>query len=239
MSNKKVIKEMFDEQFNKDNNYQKILSKVEGVSDMKNRILKITLVPICCVIVACGIALTRPNENNNSIIKVAENDNQEIYINIDVAEKSKSNPRGDMDIKMQENSLEEFGFLNDIKTPNDLDVSSSYLIYTKNDKESEEYNILHDYVVHYQKHETNELLESVAVSKSITIAFSKDFKPLRDYHIDTANLKKSKINNTELTIQNKNEMYLAQFTYNNLIFDIETKGITEKELVTLLTSIIK
>ena len=34
-------------------------------------------------------------------------------------------------------------------------------------------------------------------------------------------------------------MYMATFKYNNMYFDIETEGLTESELISLLSSIIK
>ena len=45
--------------------------------------------------------------------------------------------------------------------------------------------------------------------------------------------------NTPLTIFKWDDAYLTTFKYNNIFFDIETKGITENELITLLQSIIK
>ena len=50
MSNKNLIKEMFDNKFNKDKNYKETLSKIEGGSTMKKTILKLSLVPVCLVL---------------------------------------------------------------------------------------------------------------------------------------------------------------------------------------------
>ncbi|MCL2355507.1 MAG: hypothetical protein FWC68_06630 [Oscillospiraceae bacterium] len=65
MADKNVIKDMFDDKFNKSTNYRKILSKVEGVSKTKNIVLKLSLIPICLVLVISGVLLFNTNNNNN------------------------------------------------------------------------------------------------------------------------------------------------------------------------------
>ena len=251
MSNKNVIKEMFAKQFDKDDIYNNILSEikndtdntlseVKGGSVMKSKLLKYSLAPICIIAILCIVVFNQLNTDND-IVKVAEKENYEIYINNikDVAQTSlDADMRLDVDIRVQE-EFAEYKFINDIKIPSDLQLTSKYLIYTKELYEDIEkyknapYDVLHDYVLQYEK------FESDIRTKNILIAFSKDFQPLRDYFMDTGNLEVSKINNTELTITSYKGMYMATFSYNNLNFDIETQGITQDEFIELLESIIR
>jgi hypothetical protein len=232
MSNNKTIQEMFDNQFSKDTNYKKILSKLEGGIYMKNKILKFSLVPICLILIICGIVLFKPDTDVPNVIKVADNDNMEIYIN---ELKNVSMAKLDADVQMQEeiNIVKEHEPLKNVKIPSDLQLSESFLIYTRKDNQTTQYDILHDYVLVYNKI-VNNLQE-----KKIIVAFSKDFEPLRDYYIDTGNLSVSKINDIKVTIAAYNDMYIATFSCNNLNFDIETIGITQEEFISLIKSLIK
>ncbi len=94
--------------------------------------------------------------------------------------------------------------------------------------DSTEYDILHDYVFTYTKNATD----------SIRIAVSEIETPLRDYFMEEKD-QVSKIGDTELVVGQYNNMYMATFKYNNMYFDIETEGLTESELISLLSSIIK
>ena len=73
---------------------------------------------------------------------------------------------------------------------------------------------------------------------NIKIAFSKIEPPIRDYFIQGGD-KISKIGDVELKISRWKEMYITTFEYKDTYFDIETTGITEKQLVDLLVSIIE
>ena len=92
-----------------------------------------------------------------------------------------------------------------------------------------DYSIAHDYIWDY----SNE-----AENRTIRIAFSKIGKPLRDYYLSSEE-KISKIENTDVIITQYEKLYLAEFKLNDVYFDIETAGITQKELVDLLVSLIK
>ena len=237
MSNKNNIKDNLQEIFDKNNNYNQILSKIERKSHMKKNIwLKYSLVSICLLAIITCFMINKDNNENNTFTTTKNNT---ITIN---KLKDMSENLLDADVKINSNikieeSFSEYIFIDNIKVSNDLNLNSKYLVYTKRSYDTIEeyknapYDVLHDYVLQYEK------TLNGAVEKTINITFSKDFKPLRDCFID--NLKISKINNTELTIANYNDMYIAIFNYNNLNFDIETKGISEIELVDLLESIIK
>ena len=121
---------------------------------------------------------------------------------------------------------EKFKFIENISLPEEYKLEESYTVYTRDNKEVDEYNILHDYVFNYTKD-----------NNKIKIAFSEIEEPLRDYFIEGGD-KISKIGDAEFIIYQSEEMYIVTFNYQNINFDIETTGITEDELVNLLQSII-
>ena len=122
---------------------------------------------------------------------------------------------------------EKFKFITNIKVPEEYQLETSYNVYIRSDRNIAKYDLLHDYVFSYRKDSNN----------NIKIAFSELEEPLRDYFIDGGE-KVSRIEDTELIISQWEQMYIVTFEHNNLYFDIETTGITENELVTLLESII-
>ena len=118
----------------------------------------------------------------------------------------------------------------DIDAPKDLrDYGVNKVIMTRKDFTDKKYTVIHDYIWDY----SNE-----SGDRTIRIAFSKVGKPLRDYHLSCED-KISKIEGTEVIITQYESLYLAEFKLNDVYFDIETKGITQTELVDFLVSIIK
>ena len=124
-----------------------------------------------------------------------------------------------------------YPYKNGIKLPDDLDLdkNNSYIVYTR-DNNSDEYNILNNYVLVYSN--SNE-------DRNIAVSYSQEHKPIRDYLFDENGSKISVINGIELKIYKYESTYFTEFKYNNYNFDIETTNITEQELSTLLASILK
>ena len=137
-----------------------------------------------------------------------------------------------MYLKMKENmhmgTSEKFMFMKNLLIPEEYEFENSYTVFTREDKEVAEYNKLHDYILNYRKDDLN----------NIQIAFSKIEPPIRDYFIHGGD-KISKIGDVELKISQWKEMYIVTFEYKDIYFDIETTGITEEQLVSLLKSIIE
>ena len=126
-----------------------------------------------------------------------------------------------------EDSNEEF--MNNIKLPSGFKLDYSYNVYTRSNINSDEYDMLHDYVFYYQKDDGE---------KNINLTFSEIEEPIRDYYIENTISKKSKIGDIELLISQFNTTYIVTFNNNCINFDIETNNISENELVELLESII-
>ena len=159
--------------------------------------------------------------------KQNKNESQEIKLKINkINEMSATSLDADIKTKEIEKLPEKFEFIKNIKIPEEYKIERSYNIYTRNDINKSEYDVLHDYVFNYRKDSMNEII----------IAFSEIEMPLRDYYIDVGD-KVSKIGNIELIISQYKDMYIVTFNFKDMYFDIETTGITENELLELLQSI--
>lgn len=115
------------------------------------------------------------------------------------------------------------------KIPDSFSFNNFYTNSIKGYKDAnlpDEYR-LHDYVFEYQTENNGEVF----------IAICKDEEPLRDYIFDFKG-EKSKIGDIELEISQYNNAYIVTFNYNDINYDIETKGISEDELLELLKSIL-
>ena len=213
------------------------ISNIRKEFDMKtskNRKIIYAISSVCAMfILGVGIFMGTDKLNNNNLFsnslyteKTEGNINIELNINKikDMAVASL-----DADIKTIEisNMPEKFKFIEKVKVPDGYKLESSYNVFTRENINVEEYNILHDYVFEYRKDSMN----------NIIIAFSEIEKPLRDYEIaEGKNI--SKIGDVEIIISEWKQMYIATFEYKDIYFDIETTGITQEQLADLLKSII-
>ncbi len=233
MPNKEKLNNSINNDFNKVNNYNKIIKKIEGVNMKDKKIVwKISLIPICLAIILGNILfINYKNDENKSLnSKTSYSDskeNIEIYINnidklgatlIDADEKV---------VNEEENSIW-ISILSNIVIPEQLEKKESYMLYTRKDKESP-YDILNSYVYNYYNEET---------LSSIRISFSNKNKPLRDYHFSEEGAKETTINNVKMKIFKYENIYFTEFNYKDYNFDIETTNITQDELINLLKSII-
>lgn len=232
MSNKKIFKKLYSNKINKDYNYKTILKSIERNNvNVKKNIIKWAIVPVCLIMVICGVVLL--NKDNNGIIYkpsgpiISDEDNYEIYIN-----NANSLAILDIDAKLENVNdifIPYFDFLSNLDIPKDFDNLIMKALYVKSDVNKEEYDILNSYNFTYLNTKNN---------RKIIVAFSKDYKPLRDYYFKDKT-KTSIINNTEVIIIKYKYGYNATFTYNDINYDIETTDITEKEFIDFLTSLIR
>lgn len=233
MPNKEKLNNSINNDFNKVNNYNKIIKKIEGVNMKDKKIVwKISLIPICLAIILGNILfINYKNDENKSLnSKDSYSDSKEkieIYINnIDKLGATLI----DADVKVvneEENSIW-ISILSNIVIPEQLEKKESYMLYTRKDKESP-YDILNSYVYNYYNEET---------LSSIRISFSNKNKPLRDYHFSEEGAKETTINNVKMKIFKYENIYFTEFNYKDYNFDIETTNITQDELINLLKSII-
>lgn len=202
----------------------------------KNKKIVYMITSACAIIVLCiGIIIGTNNSDFKNIYQIAlektntQNQEESLKNELNINKlKVSAMVSLDADVKIikLEDLPEKFEFIENISLPEEYKLEESYIVCTRDDKESNEYNILHDYVFSYAKD-----------NNKIKIAFSELEEPLRDYFIESGD-KISKIGDVEFIIYQSEEMYIVTFSYQNINFDIETTGITEDELVNLLQSII-
>ena len=236
MTNKEKLISAIDKDINPKKNYNEIINKIERGEKMNqknNNLWKWSFVPICLVaILSCVLLINNNKELKPNIYKpdVKTMDNVNLYIN-DVSKINQGVLKLDADIKIT--NIESFSYFKeiaDIKIPSTFDYQEAYEIYVKPHKDSQEYTILQNYVINYSEQKND---------RNISISFSKENKPIRDYYFSEEGSKISKINNVELKIFKYNELYFTEFNYKGINFDIEVSKITEQELTDLLLSILK
>ena len=117
-----------------------------------------------------------------------------------------------------------FPFLKDLEnTPNyEWDI---YYIYVREDRNSDNYNLLHDYVFTLNNTESN-----------IEIHFSDIEEPLRCVFTNETK-KLSVVNGVNMLIQQLQDTYYITFENKGVYFDIETRNIDLDELITILEMI--
>ena len=210
------------------------VSNIRKEFDMKtnkNKKVIYVLSSICAVfILGIGIFVgTSQHLLPSNTIDIGQTDtNDGIELNINKI-KDMTMTTLDADVKTIEieNLPEEFKFIESVAVPAEYQLESSYTVNVRSNKDIAEYDVIHDYVFNYRKDSSND----------IKIAFSEIEEPIRDYFIDEGD-KVSKIGEAELVISQWKEMYIVTFEYKDIYFDIETTGVTENELVSLLQTII-
>ena len=178
-----------------------------------------------CAVFILGIGILAVQKKSNNNVTKAENEimvssrNMNVMLEINPMQGA-SMAKLDADVK--------FGFINNIALPSEYKLDNSYELFTRENFNTTEYSLLHDYVFNYSKDYEN----------TIKVAFSEVGEPIRDYFLDDSK-KVSKIGDVDVIISQYEKMYVATFKCKEIYFDIETNGITEEELVNLLESIIK
>ncbi|MGN1033093.1 MAG: hypothetical protein ACI4PU_06485 [Intestinibacter sp.] len=165
-------------------------------------------------------------------VNIQQNEKEKINVELNINKlNGMSQASLDADIKTIEikNLPKRFKFMDNLKLPNGFKLKECYNIYTRSDINFDKYDVLHDYLFYYEKDNGE---------KNIKFAFSEIEEPLRDYYIYNDMYKKSKIGDVELVICDLNGTYIVTFNSNGVNFDIETRNISESELVDLLESII-
>ena len=188
-----------------------------------------------CAVFILGVGILAVQKKSNNNVTKAENEimvssrNMNVMLEINPMQGT-SMAKLDADVQTVEiNSLpEKFEFINNIALPSEYKLDNSYELFTRENFNTTEYSLLHDYVFNYSKDCEN----------SIKVAFSEVEEPIRDYFLDDSK-KVSKIGDVNVIISKYEKMYVATFKCKEINFDIETNGITEEELVNLLESIIK
>jgi len=152
----------------------------------------------------------------------------------------------------------DFPFMENLQLPTDLTELTKWIFYVRPpyedfDSRSEflnsPFDIRADYVLWFDNG-----IEFYQNLRQVRISFSEVGPPMRDYFIlidreETVThdglavsvnaVPTSVINGVELIIYRWEHLFIVQFIFDGLYFDVETSGFSEVELVTLLESILQ
>lgn len=232
MTNKEKLNNAIERDINSKYYYNKIINQIEKGAKIKmkekNNTWKWSLIPICLAVVISGVLFLNKNDSKTYVDKEGN-----IILNINEIDRNTiAQPKIDAEIKNVTNN--DFNFPlpyknGTVKLPSDLDKTNKYIFYSRENKESKEYNILVNYEIEY----------SNGKDRSIQVKYSKEHKPARDYYFSEEGSKTTTINGVELKIYKFENIYFTEFEFNDYNFDVETFKVTEKELSDFLLSILK
>lgn len=248
MTNRENMKKVIKNDFDKENNYKKI---IEGMNEKRIRFnYKYATIPITVIIIfilIIGIStknnkvkqfekfggddwsdgINTTTSSNTNHIDTSDSDSSSIEINeINDMIKNRSNTKVVNNV-----NIPYLEILTNLEIPNDFDNKEDYrAVYIKNDTKSlkEDY-ILNNYEFHY-KNTKNE--------REIVVSFSKDFTPINNYNFGVNN-KSSLVNGINVLLYKYEKTYIAKFQYMKYNFLVEGKNITQEEFMNFVSSIIK
>ncbi len=199
MSNKERLKHAIEQDINFNGYYDEIMNQIkkgEEKMQKKSNLWKGVLLPICLIGLISSIVFFNTNKEFKTNVyqpDIEAKDNVHLYIN-DVSKMTQEVLSIDADVKIThiENILY-FKEIAQVKIPSDFDYQEAHEIYTKPDRESNEYSVLQSYVFNYRNQKND---------RDINVSFSKENKPIRDYYFSLEGSKISEINNIELKFSN-------------------------------------
>ncbi|MBQ1812674.1 MAG: hypothetical protein II119_01830 [Bacilli bacterium] len=221
MTNKEKIKNIIDKDFNKKNNYNEIINKMNNKPNYYY-----LLVPVCIVLVVFIFYKNSKPEMLKGTFKTTTNDNIIININdINVISNYNLNNTSKSSNNYIDNyySIPYFEVLNDLTIPKDFDNKDYFRVKFKDNKINN-----YEYWCFNTKN-----------NRRIIIGVSDKNIPIGNIDISIEQPNISRINFTKLEIYRYNNSFVAKFNYNGYNFNVESNDITEKEFIDLLKSIIK
>lgn len=226
MTNREIIKTMFDKQLNR----EEIKNNIILEKNKTKPSIKWIPVPIVISLVLCLFLFPHDDASSGSDpIKISKNP---IQINVNQVHHYASKKINAIleEEKEPESAYNEL--FSNLYIPNDLNEIHYYRLFKKNMiNHKQDKNHL---IIHYEYCYKNNNSE-----RSVYIAFSKENKPWRDYHFSSSDNQISYINDTDVMIYQYENTYMAEFVYKDINFDIETNDITLEELGELLQSIVR
>ena len=216
-----------------------------------NTIEKILFGIVCVLLIILIIVSTlyikerkRANNNLNTTldyaVKIYETNNEisewknkirKIDFHVNIVEEIAT---AKVDANSEEISIDEipeniFKIINDsiLITPEGFNLEKCYAVYTKKNRISQEYDVLHDYVMEYSKS-----------GKVVKLAISDIEEPVSDIvlNMDGQN---SELDGNEFKVYQYGNQYIVRFSKEEKYYDIATLGLTEDMLLDLIESIFK
>ncbi len=244
------VREKLRERFDERGNYREVMRRVEASEKKPRRWLKYALAP-ACLVVAIGVALMmQERPATESIVPAVATSENEIHINR-IGDLAQGAFRADADIQTKTDAeirgeIAAHDFLDRLRLPAGLERVNSYAVYVRENhysmvewspaKNPDEYTVLHEYRVNYEQRLADDSV------RSISLAWSPDYTPFRDYMLADDTPLVSKINGVEVVItayeDSLQNLMLATFSYDGMSFDIESSGVSEKEFIDFLESLL-
>lgn len=225
MRNKKIFKEMYDEKFDKEENYEKIIASLSDPSKKRRWVVMWPLVPVALLLIVTGAVFWKlkcsvlaPREYEYCLDKCTININQ-VEMNSPMKVSSGSGSVKD------ELDLAHYDLL-ELEIPDDLtDFEDVNVLYTPLEEAQVEDNGQEVYELVYKSD-----------NRSIIVTFSESEIPVREYY--SKENKTSMIDGIEMTLYNFKNDYVAIFSKDGINYEIETTDITKKEFLKLLKSMV-
>ena len=189
------------------------------MNKIKFLVMAVLVVFSAILMTACG-EKTTSNSKDNTISKA----NDVIINDIDVMANAKI--LADSKVIDKEELPAEIKYIAYIKVANlNLDMISQ--VYTKSDSSKEEFDVLHDYNFLFLNEEN-----------SAKISLCMDGTPLRDYFFQSEEVVSNYNGIFTMFYKFKNK-YIARFEKNGISFDIETSGVSEEDMLSLVKEVMK
>lgn len=224
------MKDLFDKEFNKQDNYNLIMNKIDRRKQYK---YVFVLVPIFIFTIFIYNNLNDSNKLENNLEQNIIKFNDIININnvLDTTTTLEINDIAVRKIEVVFNDIiKKYPTLNNLKKIDAFDLTKIYELYDEINPESENYSVIRGYYLSYENKEDKIL--SIYVSSKIQM---RD----RCIKLELNNLEESTINNKKIKLFKHSEGYMALFKINELYFDIEAYNLSEQEFLNIIYEIVR
>ena len=239
MTNKDKLENIIDNDYNKDNNYNDILKRIEGNNYMKKYVYILTF---ACFVLVIGVIFFNNFDKDQTVVldKPIVEDNI-IFNNISVSDNSASfdaypvyvgiGGNADIDGSADEKDLlGKFSFLSNLNIPHDYELKRMFELYVRGDNNSSDYDKLWQYDVYFAT-----VNVETGVTKEISIIFTPE-----DYILSCYKFPKSTISGIDVGLYSDGiVMNEAFFEYEGYKFYVKSNDITKDEFINLVKSIVE
>lgn len=224
-----TIKNVFEEKINKNRIHENVIQRINKKNKKINKVWGFMLGTSLAAIVFSVILLngTVPTDTPtmSNIININRLDTSiDDYKLIDIAGRAEDISLSDL--------YDKYNFTKNIAVPTDFEVARVLELYNKKNIDEVGYNHFTGYNIMYRS-EAGEGAEGVDIFLSET-----EKQRIRCMHILEEEYNTSVIKGVDMKILSFELNYIVLFNYQGVNYDIETHGLTENELISLLESII-
>lgn len=233
MANKDKLKNIIDNDYNKDNNYSNILKRIEGNNYMKKYGY---IFMFACFILAIGVIVFNNFNNDNAVVL----DNPVVEDNIIFND---GGFRGTYDSIAARTVYipvkSKFSFFDNLAVPEEFVISNEIEVYVPASENDHNMSKLWEYSLEYCVFNS----DKTECLNSFGISFTKEEQILGMglWTRDESMYKKSTINGHEVTLYGSDDVFgkEAFFEYDGYNFYVVSTHLTKEEFINLIKSIIE